>query len=79
MSSLGDCLLAKAIMFNQAEGERSDIITSGKSCDTHTNDSPHTILLTDVVRAGTEGLLTTDGKLSGIHEVTEEFPAWEYN
>ena len=43
----------------------------------HTDDGPDTILLTNVVRAGTEGLLTTDGELAGVHQVTEELPAYK--
>jgi hypothetical protein len=41
-----------------------------------TNDSPQTILLSDVVGTGTEGLFTADGETTCVHEVTKEFPAY---
>lgn len=40
-----------------------------------TDDSPDTVLLTDVVGTGTEGLFTADGQAAGVHEITEELPA----
>lgn len=39
------------------------------------DDSPQTVLLTDVVTASTEALLTADGQLLGVKESTEELPA----
>lgn len=39
------------------------------------DNSPETILLTDVVGAGTEGLLTTDAHLLGVEKTAEELPA----
>ena len=39
------------------------------------DDSPDTVLLTDVVGAGTEALFTADGHLLVVEEVAEEFPA----
>lgn len=42
---------------------------------TLTDDGPHAVLLTDVVRAGTERLFTADREAACVHEVAEEFPA----
>lgn len=39
-----------------------------------TDDCPDTILLADVVRAGTEGFFTANGQATSIHKVTEELP-----
>lgn len=39
------------------------------------NDSPQTVLLTDVVAAGTETLLTADAQLVVVEQSAEELPA----
>jgi hypothetical protein len=39
------------------------------------DDSPETVLLADVVGAGTERLLTADAHLLGVEETAEELPA----
>lgn len=48
-----------------------------KSTQKLTDDSPKTILLSDVVRTGTERLLSTDGESAGVHQVTKELPSCE--
>jgi hypothetical protein len=39
------------------------------------DNGPETVLLADVVRTGTEGLLTADAHLLGVEETAEELPA----
>ena len=39
-----------------------------------TDNSPKTVLLTDVVGSGTERLFSTNGETSSVHQVSKEFP-----
>ena len=72
-SSFGVCLFAYARMFNQATADLS-VRGCEKTRNALTDDSPHAILLPDMIRTRPERLLTTDGETTSIHQVTEELP-----
>lgn len=46
-----------------------------RKTERRTDDSPESVLLANVVRTGTERLLTADGETASVHEVTEELPS----
>jgi len=43
--------------------------------DALTNDSPDTVLFSDMIRSSTEGLFTANGEPSSVHKVSEELPS----
>lgn len=54
---------------------RGELLRNGSNDVQPRNDSPKTVLLTDVVASSAETLLSANAELAGIEKVAEELPA----